>query len=61
MNREYGQIFDIENSGNAMIIWSVFHTKEVIRKGPYYFYEFMQKLRYRNLARFMFSQKIHSS
>ena len=50
MKREIPQMFDIEVFSDMIVIFSAFHTNEVIKKGPYYFYEFLRKLRYRNVS-----------
>ena len=50
MNMEPAQLFYIDNYTNALVIFSAFKTKEVIFKGPYYFWDAFRKIRYRIMA-----------
>lgn len=50
MNMEPAQLFYIDNYTNALVIFSVFKTKEAIFKGPYHFWDAFRKIRYRIMA-----------
>lgn len=50
MNMEPAQLFYIDDYTNALVIFSAFKTKEVIFKGPYYFWDAFRKIRYRIMA-----------
>lgn len=50
MNINPAQLFYVDNYKDALVIFSAFGTKEVIFKGPYYFWDAFRKIRYRIMA-----------
>ena len=56
-DREIPQMFDIETFGTVMVIFSAFKTREIVSLGPYSYWDFMRRLRYRNISRVIFDDK----